>query len=118
MESPQPLHWVSLPATSVCKLLSWSVHPGEKVRRGRALCSYTTEVVGGEETGGGGGGDEERLQLKSSVVGVVKELMVAAGDRVHPGCVVRQSSANGVHAKAITPVHCVCTTTQLCTVTS
>ncbi len=83
MEPEYPVHTVSLPSSSVCKLLNWNVRPGERVRKGKALCSYTTEVVGGG--GEGGGGDEERLQLKSNVVGVVREVMVAAGESVHPG---------------------------------
>lgn len=45
----------------------------------------------GETEGGGGrgeGGGEERLHLKSSVVGIVKEVLVAAGESVHPGYVL------------------------------
>ena len=89
MDPKNPLHTVCLPSSSNCKLLSWSVCPGDRVRKGRALCSYTTELVGG---GGGDGerigsitGDDERFQLKSSVVGVVKEIMAAAGASVDPG---------------------------------
>ena len=61
---------------------------GDKVCKGTVLASCVQSVChvggggGGEEVGGG---KETTVQVKSSVVGVVKELMFTPGDIIQPG---------------------------------
>ena len=79
MDPNPPTHLIPLHASISCKLLSWNVTEGERVRKGTVLCGYTQELGDGSDS------MEEKLQLKSSVVGVVKELLVQAGEVVPPG---------------------------------
>lgn len=81
MDPNPPAHLIPLHTSIFCKLLSWKVANGERVRKGTVLCGYTQELGDGSDS------MEENLQLKSSVVGVVKELLVQAGELVPPGWV-------------------------------
>ena len=74
----------TLPFPFPCRLSSWAVGAGDKVCKGSLLGSCVQSVG----LGGGGGGEGEKeatLQVKSSVVGVVKELLFAPGDVIQPG---------------------------------
>lgn len=79
-ETPLPFHFP-------CRLSSWAVGVGSKVCKGSLLCScvQSVGVVGGGEGEGGGGKETTTLQVKSGVVGVVKELLFSPGDIVQPG---------------------------------
>ena len=65
------LHSLALP--SVGELVCWHVAVGGRVRKGSPLCSYTT-APGTDHT-----------QLKSAVVGVVRELLATEGAAVEAG---------------------------------
>ena len=78
MDPEHPIHSVPLHSATPCKLLAWNVDEGERVRKGSLLCVYAQEVGDSDPM-------EGRLQLKSSVVGVVKEVLVQAGEMVPPG---------------------------------
>ena len=97
-----PVQKVILPFPFSCQLNSWSVTVGSKVRKGTLLCTCVQNVGGGGGAGGGGGGgggggsedggeeeggrgEETKLQIKSGVVGVVKQLMFDVGDVMQPG---------------------------------
>ena len=96
MSEEVSINSTTLPFPFPCQLNAWSIAVGSKVRKGSLLCSCVQSVgvktgVGG---GGGGGGGEEgeggkqeeaTLQIKSSVVGVVQELMYSPGDIMQPG---------------------------------
>lgn len=64
-----------------CQLTSWAVTVGSKVCKGSLLCSCVQSV------GGTGEGDNKvtNLQIKSSVVGFVQQLMFNPGDIIQPG---------------------------------
>ena len=79
MDPDPPTHLIPLHTSISCKLLSWNVAEGERVRKGTVLCGYTQEL--GEDSDP----MEGKLQLKSSMVGVVKELLAQAGEVVPPG---------------------------------
>ena len=90
-EAP-PVQNVILPFPFSCQLNSWSVTVGSKVRKGTLLCTCIQNVGGGGGGGGedggeeeGGRGEETKLQIKSGVVGVVKELMFDGGGVMQPG---------------------------------
>lgn len=78
MDAEHPIHPIPLHSSIPCKLLAWNVDLGERVRKGSLLCVYTQEVGNCDPM-------EGRLQLKSSVVGVVKEVLVQAEEMVPPG---------------------------------
>lgn len=78
MDAEHPIHPIPLHSSIPCKLLTWNVDVGERVRKGSLLCVYTQDVGDCDPM-------EGRLQLKSSVVGVVKEVLVQAGEMVPPG---------------------------------
>lgn len=78
MDAAHPIHPIPLHSSIPCKLLAWNVDVGERVRKGSLLCVYTQDLGDCDPM-------EGRLQLKSSVVGVVKEVLVQAGEMVPPG---------------------------------
>ena len=91
MSEELPICETTLPFHFPCRLSSWAVGVGSKVCKGSLLCSCVQSV--GVAGGGGGGGEGEgrggkettTLQVKSGVVGVVKELLFSPGDIVQPG---------------------------------
>ncbi len=74
-----PIHSFFISSTSHAKITSWSVAPDDKVRRGVVLLSYTLND---------GGGQSDCRQLKSTLVGVVRERTYNVGDIVPPGYVI------------------------------
>ena len=89
MASAQRVHPVALPTSVAGRILSWRVGPGDRVRKGFPLCTYTHAPRGLGEGGGAEGGGavkgEEKLQLKASVMGVVKEVLVQPDETILPG---------------------------------
>ena len=81
MDPGPPTHLIPLHTSISCKILSWNMAEGERVRKGTVLCGYTQELGDDSDS------MEGKLQLKSSVVGVVKELLVQPGEVVPPGWV-------------------------------
>ena len=82
-----PITNTTLPFPFPCQLGAWCVAVGSKVHKGSLLCSCV-QSVGVQGVGGGEGGKEEEtttLQIKSGVVGIVRELMYSPGDIVQPG---------------------------------
>ena len=90
MSEEVPVCDTTLPFHFPCRLRSWAVGVGSKVCKGSLLCTCVQSVGvvgggGGEGGEGRGEGKETTLQVKSAVVGVVKELLYAPGDIVQPG---------------------------------
>ena len=44
MDPDPPTHLIPLHASISCKLFSWNVAEGERVRKGTVLCGYTQEL--------------------------------------------------------------------------
>lgn len=76
-KEPSSLHSLSLSSSSDCKLIAWKVCAGDKVRNGTPLASYTSSPSDDDPS-------STLLQLKSSMAGVVKELLCEIGDVVKP----------------------------------
>lgn len=86
MSEEVPITNTTLPFPFPCQLGAWCVAVGSKVHKGSLLCSCVQSV--GVGVGGGEGGKEEEettLQIKSGVVGIVRELLYSPGDIVQPG---------------------------------
>ena len=85
MSEEVPITNTTLPFPFPCQLGAWCVAVGSKVHKGSLLCSCVQSVgvgVGGSE---GGKEEETTLQIKSGVVGIVRELLYSPGDIVQPG---------------------------------
>ena len=70
-------HSMCLSSSSRCKLITWKVNPGDRVRNGTPLATYTSNLSRDEQS-------PAAMQLKSSVVGVIKELLCDSGDVIQP----------------------------------
>ena len=77
-EAVPSLHTFSISASVPCKLVRWHVQLGDRVQKGRALCTYVQQADGGRM-------DEREQSLRSSVVGIVAELLQKEGTVVQPG---------------------------------
>lgn len=75
-----PLQSLFLSPTTPAKITSWSVKPGDKVRRGMSLLMYSLDSSNDEMKTKEG----MSLQLKSTVVGVVRETRYEVGVNVPP----------------------------------
>lgn len=89
MDSAPRVHPVALPSSAAGRVLSWSVGHGDRVRKGSPLCTYmhasSQAAKEGEEGGGAAEGEGEKLQLRASVMGLVREILVQPEEMVQPG---------------------------------
>ncbi len=74
-----PIHSFIISSTSHAKVTSWNVAPGDKIRKGVVLLSYSLNDSNNPS--------DCSSQLKSSLVGVVRETAYNVGDTVPPGYV-------------------------------
>lgn len=77
-EVPPSIHTFSISASVPCKLVRWYVQLGDRVQKGRTLCTYVQQVDGGRW-------EEREQNVRSSVVGIVAELFQKEGAVVQPG---------------------------------
>ena len=75
-----PIHSFFISSTSHAKITSWNVAVDDKVRRGVVLLSYALHDGDGVQSNCNKDG-----QLKSTIVGVVRETLFKVGEMVPPG---------------------------------
>ncbi len=75
-----PIHSFFISSTSHAKITSWNVAAGDKVRRGVVLLSYALHDRDGVQSN-----CSKEGQLKSTLVGVVRETLFKVGEMVPPG---------------------------------
>lgn len=85
-ESSNPLCSLQLPSSSACRIVKWVAEPGNRVRKGAVLVTYTVDLSSAEP--------ESELPLKSTFVGVVRERLFEEGEIVQPGLVGTKSSSD------------------------
>ena len=83
-----PLHSFFISSTSSAKITCWNVAPGDKVRRGTGILSYslveTTPSLQSDSGQSNCHTDGSTQQLKSTLVGVVRETLYKEGEVVPP----------------------------------
>lgn len=77
-EAVPPTHAIFISASVPCKLVRWHVQLGDRVQKGRMLCTYVQQADSGSW-------DEREQNVRSSVVGVVIELLQKEGAVIQPG---------------------------------
>lgn len=86
-----PIQTFILSSTSSAKIITWNVAPGDKVRRGVPLVTYSLDNATSTLHSSNGDSKSTRtkegvpLQLKSTLVGVVRETLHDVGVSIPPG---------------------------------
>lgn len=78
MEESNPIRSISLGSPYPCRIVKWIAECGDRVRKGAVLLTYASTESSSAET-------DDELPLKATLVGVVKERLVAEGEIVQPG---------------------------------
>lgn len=101
-ESSAPLiHTISISASVPCKLVRWYVQRGDRIQKGRSLCTYVQQMDNGCW-------EEREQNVRSSVVGIVNELLHKEGAIVEPGAAVAKVEENCDHSVVVYDLCALC----------